>query len=337
MHDALAYPRLHQPKNHVIGRYDPQSTGDACVVIDNARGVFYRTMGTADRQNRVWLLPEEALWLLERGSLDIRWSSSKEDNQNSDQSVPMSLQAAYATLMGRSGLTLEKYQVFAGLKRTGYTVQRAATWHAHTIVQRPKTILAATKPPQTGYGLFAIFRRVLSAILAPPSVGSLSSGPLVAPGLYRNYAHVYQSLSLIPFHQPEDSFRQENPYPKPSFRVTYDVYKPTTSFKKSMPPKPDFRIAVLDARTTQVPALQEISALLDSLDEDLPSPEKKLEIKLKYGYRNVLLAVVDTGVVSYLRLSDSVFGRQKVYEQKKHGGRKRGPRKSPAKAGSKPG
>lgn len=337
MHDALAHPRLHQPKNHVIGYYDTESTGDACVVVDNARGVFYRTMGTADSKNRMWLLPEEALWLLERGSLDIRWPSSEERHPGPNDGVPMSLQAAYAILMGRSGLTLEKYQVFAGLKRTGYTVQRAATWHENATVQVPKTALTTTKPLQRGYGLFEIFRQVLSAIFSPPSVGSLSSGPLVAPGLYGNYAYMYRSLSLIPFHQPEDPFQPENTKPKPPFRVTYDVYKPTTSFKKSMPPKPDFRIAVLDARTTQVPTLQEISALLDSLDEDPPSPDKRMEIQLKYGYRNVLLAVVDTGIVSYLRLSDSVFGRQKVYEQKKHGGRKGGPRRSPAKAGSKPG
>ena len=41
--------------------------------------------------------------------------------------LPMSLQGAYASFIGKSGLTLERYQVFAGLRRLGYTVVRAPT------------------------------------------------------------------------------------------------------------------------------------------------------------------------------------------------------------------
>lgn len=30
-------------------------------------------MGRDDSKSRIWLLPEEALYLIERGNLDIRW------------------------------------------------------------------------------------------------------------------------------------------------------------------------------------------------------------------------------------------------------------------------
>ncbi|SNX87688.1 uncharacterized protein MEPE_06398 [Melanopsichium pennsylvanicum] len=75
------------------------------------------------------LLPEEALFLAERGSLQIY---TKEGEQA--RMVPMSLQQAFATLMmpGEDGkrqdepLTREAYLIFAYLKRLGYVVQRAS-------------------------------------------------------------------------------------------------------------------------------------------------------------------------------------------------------------------
>ena len=246
----------------------------------------------------------------------------------------MSVQAAYATLIGRSGLSLERYHVYAGLKRSGYIVRRASTWYEDEVVELPRTgtIAMVANQPGQRHGLLGIFRRVLNALFASRNAYSQSSGPLVAPGFYRDYNRIYQALSIIPFHQLEDSLRSTSPTPKLPFRIAFEVYKPSTPFKKSSPPNPDFRIAVANARTTQVPTLQELSTLLDSLPGDPPLPDKKMEFKLKHGYRNVVLAVVDTGVVSYIRFSDSIFGNEKLYLQKKQGGRKGGHRKGQAKS-----
>ena len=59
--------------------------------------------------------------------------------------------------------------------------------------------------------------------------------------------------------------------------------------------------------------------------------EWQLYQKLKHGWRNVILAIVDQGVVSYLRISDAGFGNERLYERasrgrggKKGGGRGRG-------------
>ena len=59
------------------------------------------------------LLPEEALFLIERGSMfcythlpgDTISGGSELDG------VPMTVQQAYSSMIGREGLTLEKYQV----------------------------------------------------------------------------------------------------------------------------------------------------------------------------------------------------------------------------------
>lgn len=90
--------------------------------------------------------------------------------------------------------------------------------------------------------------------------------------------------------------------------------------KKSAPPPPDFRIAVISTTTQPTtPTLAQLSALLESTPLDPPRGEKMdrmLYMRLRHGYRNVILAVVDHGVVSYLRIGDAAFGREKVYMQK---------------------
>ena len=67
---------------------------------------------------RLELLPEEAIYLVERGALfcwkkhdlitkNPQQGSSLEDVEGS----PMSVQQAYAEMIGREDLTLERYQV----------------------------------------------------------------------------------------------------------------------------------------------------------------------------------------------------------------------------------
>lgn len=82
--------------------------------------------------------------------------------------------------------------------------------------------------------------------------------------------------------------------------------------------------------------MTELSKLLESTPFDPPpksmfGPGKSYQ-RIKHGYRNVILAVVDQGIVSYLRMSESAFGEDKLYERTaavrggKGGGRGVGPR-----------
>ena len=349
MHTALSRPRLHQAKTHLIAQYCPDTPRGDCVArVDKAHGVLFRTMGQGDSKNRMWLLPEEALYLLERGSLDIRWSDLRntdddvEDEQDEPAigELPMSLQGAYASFIGKSGLTLERYSVFTGLRRLGYTVQRAPTWdsstapmngHASPPSPQPSTHPAnhdrATHP--NPYNLTHLINRLVRYLNTPdPRRASPATGPLVAPGLYRSYADIFRALAL-----PASTLPPPPSVPKPPtppFTITYHIWKPSNSlYRKSSPPAPDFRVCILDARATSVPTMSQITALLDSVPEDRLGREKAgLEQRIKYGRRNVVLAVVDMGVVSYLRMSDAGFGGEKLFEN-----RGRGARKGKGKAG----
>ncbi|KIW64197.1 hypothetical protein PV04_09150 [Phialophora macrospora] len=430
MHTALSSVRIHASKNHVVGQYLPNEAdwrwdedgtgarqGGRCVMVPKFKSTHSKVMGVGDRNNRTWFLPEEALWLLERGNLDIRWPDAdvedvreeahgveqqgeedanltaleegavagKEPQLRPDEDhaepklgeLPMSVQGAYASFIGTDGLTLERYTVYAGLKRAGYIVHRAPTWndtdattqpngHSYEHVPPPTSLLHAPSPPTTlsrsqsqsasppcssqsrsaVSKIASLIHRLVSYLFRPQRGEACSSlGPLVAPGLYRNYTDIFRALALIPYHDrsssshstgtvvsPDEVETETQPQPpQPPYRIHFHVWKPVASgtFKKTSPPPPDYRICVIDARTNpSIPGLSQIGPLLDSQPEDSLSRDKagKLEARIKYGRRNVLLAVVDMGIVSYLRLSDACFGAEKLFEEKIRAGSKGGRR-----------
>ena len=295
MHDALAVERIHSESTwvvgYLIGKGSRNQSGDGqlsnvansqqnstrarnaerdrrinrCVVrVDRPRGVVFGTMGVGDERGRVWLLPEEALYLLERGTLDVRWGVPQQSNENETDGnsttvvakddgvstdddvgppaplsdIPMSLQAAYATFISEDDLTLELYTVYAGLRRSGYTVVRADKIKSPaprrggsvtTTVPGPAETIRKNSSPrvqQTNHigfwaqvrtfclGLYRFFSQLcilggrLASRASPLSSSSLFVSscspfcPLVAPGIYRSYADIYRALNLIPFHDP---------------------------------------------------------------------------------------------------------------------------------------
>lgn len=155
---------------------------------------------------------------------------------------------------------------------------------------------------------------------------------------------MYRLLAIIPFHDPTSSTQWElstKLCPEPemldaagmhiqqhtSLRPSFHVWKPRPDFKKSTPGPADFRIAVVNAREVEVPTAQQLSDLLESVPYS-PPPEtmdKQMYQKLKHGWRNVILAVVDQGVVSYIRIADAGLGMEKLYDRTNRGkGDKRG-------------
>nr|POE72424.1 putative trna-splicing endonuclease subunit sen54 [Quercus suber] len=338
MHNALSYQRIHNPKGYTRATYHPE-TNMAYTI--SPKGPLFTKMGqvlsAVDdplgndglRGQRVWLLPEEVLYMLERGSLDVRWPFTNDDED--EQGLPMSVQGGYAVFIGDEeehggALTFERYSVYSGLRRMGYTVQRAQSWDGPGPPPGPRCY-----PPLRSRQTWRVgFDHWLRSIFTPKPLEPVKDqieGPLVSPGLYRDYLDIYRRLALIDFHDPT-SPASELLSTDPAFRVTFHVWKPgSPNFKKSAPGEPDFRIAVVDARRTTVPSLSQLSALLESTPYAPPPEKLPIYQKLKHGYNNIILAIVDQGVVSYLRLSDAAFGREKLYERTaKPSGGKRGGR-----------
>jgi len=92
-------------------------------VVD-ARGTVFDTLGFTvrrqeDTHKRLELLPEEALYLVERGSM-LCWRERsnippQEENEAYDPvkliGEPMSAQQCFSQMLGTEGITLEHYQV----------------------------------------------------------------------------------------------------------------------------------------------------------------------------------------------------------------------------------
>lgn len=285
-------------------------------------------MGKSDSHGRLSLLPEEAIYLVERGSLHLQYEEARLEG------VGLSLQAAYAHLMGEGGLTLERYTVYTGLKRGGYVVQRGPAWFEEDYDKdwiKPREIEGG-RP----LGMFEKFYKNLFGESTVPEVPAL--GPLVQKGFYRSYGDLYRLLALIPSHDPAQLTNREaqrsnasmghpTAHTHPRIRVSFYVWKPSSGFKKSAPPPPDFRIAVINAREQGFPVLEQLDDLLQSVPYDPPTPGSEGQVyrRLKHGWRNVVLAIVDQGVVSYMRVADAGFGKEKIYDRGTRGrGGKRG-------------
>ena len=344
-----------------------------CVAVERFTNTYARSMGTNDRRSWMWLLPEEALYLVERGSLDLRYSDhnddpllngtsasaesaeleSEADEKTHDDEkeeprlivgkVPVSLQGAYAALIGKSGLTLERYIVYANLRRAGYIVQRAPTWHGpveHGETQEP--ILDSTAPAEEWKALYvppqapqstSLIYKLLSWLFTPTPKAAATeclnsiTGPLISPGLFRSYGDVFRQLHLIPQYNTRypahllssqscnhDISEQiaDNAGADPPLLPTFYINKPSAlqGYKKSSPPPPNYIVCVLDARSSTIPTSTQIGHLLASMPDEpqLESLSKKrLEARIKIGKRSVLFAVVDSGLVSYMRFSGGGF------------------------------
>lgn len=74
---------------------------------------------------------------------------------------------------------------------------------------------------------------------------------------------------------------------------------------------------MIDSRTdTNIPSLVSLRGLLESTPYSPlkgEKAEKNIYLRLKHGKRSVILAVVDQGVISYLRVADAGFSKEKLY------------------------
>ncbi|KAM9346280.1 tRNA-splicing endonuclease subunit Sen54 [Symphorus nematophorus] len=82
------------------------------VELQSPAGKFWQTMGFS-ANGKQYLLPEEALYLMECGNLQVFY-----------QDLPLSIQDGFEKFLSSSTVSLQQYQVFGHLKRLGYVVHR---------------------------------------------------------------------------------------------------------------------------------------------------------------------------------------------------------------------
>ncbi|KAJ0124661.1 trna splicing endonuclease subunit [Diaporthe amygdali] len=366
MEEVLSYTRVHNSKDWARAWYFPNRWVEDEVFEGNevktqkvaaerrelhaqervvCVGFEHKTLGRKIRGqgnnkpgwDQVWLLPEEALFLIERGGLDLWWPTATMDEifplgsegkgasatleiEEEDEyalGFPLSLQAAYALLVGNEGergkTSLRNLQVYSNLNRAGFNVIRVPP---PTSDQNTAKAIAEDQSP--------LWQRLTALLFPDREPNHPAYGPLVRPGLYRSYGSIYKQIALVPRYKPTAhppcslSETQHSP-----FRVQFHVWKPSVqNWSKTKPPPPDYYLAVVDAHETSVPTSEEISALLDSVPHaPPPAPQRQgqaafmMHRRLKHGHRNVLVAVNDHGVINYMRLGEGAFGEELLYKQ----------------------
>ncbi|CAE6469595.1 unnamed protein product [Rhizoctonia solani] len=278
-----------------------------------ARGTHFSTLGhsalrepapgsgSTKSQKRLELMPEEALYLMERGSLfcwkENEISASMNDELNSDfddcnltSGVPMSVQQGFTEMIGVDGLELQHYLVYAYLKRLGYTVSRAsAPDNTPLYPLAPPNNLSTTKfSHKVRSSLVSIFQGLFSSIGRIQSkLGSLlfgyhgaSIGGMIGlmPHSFTN-GSIFHSLRTmvsghdVPLRRKELGTFSSNG--NTTFKVFWNVWKPSTPWRKLDVPKPDFEIAVVDARETPVPDIYQLTEMFASAEPRPPPPPRK--------------------------------------------------------------
>lgn len=305
-----------------------------------ARGTHFTTIGTSVSRDpppapkRLELLPEEALYLIERGSM-FCWKHSPSPTGGELPGTPMSVQQAYAEMIGQADTTLDHYQVYAYLKRLGYNVLR-------------------TRPPPPP-ALPRWWQRLLRPFysLVERLAGLLySAGTFLLPkrdwwrpllfhqwGLPHDYSQLFARIRVIPsghslpLHTAHLRQNEDSPY-----RIFFDVYKPGHIFRKSERPAPDFQVAIVNGRTTPMPTIHELTALFDAADDwrvtqqgrqvaSAPVPRRWWQVglfrgaaeasppqrpthpfvTLRAGTKSIVIAVVDAGTITCYRFNRGSF------------------------------
>jgi len=234
-------------------------------------------------QKRLELLPEEALYLVEKGAL-FCWKAFHDDpNEEAgwdtvSQGAPMSVQQAYAEMIGTQDLTLDRYHTFSYLRRLGYIVTRARPPSPAYPV--PAAQALSQQPTRA-----SIFRRVLAALCSPMCrLWSCFVQPWKTwwrPVVHRRWLHhnmdypsVFKTLRFlpsghaVPLPSRAQFFTGDPPSP---YEIFYHLYKPNTPYRKTAPPQPVFSIVVVNARKTPMPTLAELTHMYEG-QPILPPP-----------------------------------------------------------------
>jgi len=283
MLEALSAPRTISSKSISYAVWYPDI---ARAHVTVSRGIHFASMGHSVARTaavdddakkihkRLELLPEETLYLVERGAM-LCWKAC--DLAPTDipgletvDGVPMTVQQVFAEVIGTADLTLEKYQVFAYLKRLGYAVTRTKPPNAGYPVPPPfEQPLRLHKSSFLDKVLFLVRwpLRALTHLLAPQFDWWR---PIRLSCLHGNL--LFQSLRFLPGGHDAPLHVKAPPRASVSpYQIFYNVCKPSTPFKKTAPPPPDYSVVVVNARTTPMPTLTELTALFDVLPE-LPPP-----------------------------------------------------------------
>lgn len=298
------------------------------------KGKFLETMGMIDNQNICHFGFEEALYLVERGSCVLKFWDKEDESKNKiyQEMPPLSLQVAYSILV-TEGERLDQYIVYSILKRDGYIITRNEEFTGR--ISEPRT--QSLSSPDTIFNNIEMswWTRVLLNIsnffkIDFPYKFTFSYFNILT---YLHSKVLKQSLPRLDNNAKKKSSKE--------YKISFNVWKPSPSFKKKNPPPPDYQISVFKA-TERLPKYAELKSLLErsysnpftykpkpkakarkTKNSSTTAEDKKLSNtvletswdyakgidinNLKYDPHRITFAVVDNATVNFITLSHCSF------------------------------
>lgn len=302
MYQALDCPRGYHMKQQLVSVW---MCNERRALVPHAKGGFFKDMGKAANFGKkiqgLWLEPLEAVYLVERGSMTIYLGNTEFENFLNDPNeaqfnypeklISLSLSHIYTLAFDGDSKLIDKYIVYAYLKRHGYMIQSFRKiddedqYSKYNMqVQAQSTIFSNLLKNAT-----AVVKSIFTNPFFNAFYGSFQNLGLFAFGSfhdlhfktkhYFNYTSILKTLKLIPSYSLFDSLK-DKPEKNPNYTVDFNVWKPMPSFSKKNPPTPDFHICVINTDALSFPELKDIHGLFNQINFKFPF-EKASDIPVK--------------------------------------------------------
>lgn len=273
MYQALDHIRGHHTKQLLVGVWLPEK---GKTLVPHAKGGSFKNMGTAHvfrnkkRLQGMWLSPIETVYLTERGSLIMYMASDPfmnfiedEEQEFPFESLPqLSLSYMYALAFGLDDSLIDKYQVYAMLKRLGYIVMEfqkySPQYESLEAIQQAPLRVSKLQDWLVSLGFFTL-----------STAKYLNHTTLH----YFSYTLLFKSLQFIPSYSAYESLLNP-PIADPRYGLVFNVWKPTPAFSKKNPPMPEFQVSVVNIAKVPFPSLASIQGLFNELNFDLKVTNK---------------------------------------------------------------
>lgn len=348
MYTALQSSRGHYGKQHSTAKWYPELR--QARVDPPAKGLHFQTIGKADSNGDIWLHFEELLYLVERGSLVCHWFGD-DGPPMSLQTLYSAIFGSATNLKDTRKNEIEMYQVYSYLKRVGFIVRRISSDSqvkpkAEIIHIKQKSITSTLRDTweylKDFYKSIPTFNELRTGNYhiklcnyVEYYITRLCENVRFGDSIVRNYRNVYKTLDFIPTHTiptNEHQLRLQQTLDQ-SINPVFNVWKPKENFKKSSPGVADWQVAIFNTLNSKVPTLKQTISLLESVplsgykcsasclkrrDDYNQWMNNPHDIRcqtnlLKIGYRNIVIATVDSGIVNMSSVSDVPFGDTVVY------------------------
>lgn len=355
MYLALLSVRCHHMKLFLAAVWIPSKK---MALVPHARGNFFKDIGVAHNFIRkkklqgMWLTPVETVYLTERGSMvtylanENFMSFIESDAVDFDylSLIQLSMAHLYSMALGSDPELIDKYQVYALLKRSGYMIMefrqhyKFDSWNELQLkLKSPHTMWAKVKDWFTTIGMIS---------------RNFNNSFHHRCTHYLDYTLIFESLQVNNTYSAFESLVLP-PLPDKRYEISYNVWKPNQQFSKKNPPVPNFQVCVLNIERVPFPPLNAIKSMWNQLNfsfaptkatssvpkktsnkkQQLSKKEVRLQkkkereskldsriiernnylklrdAKLKLGVsgRSIILATIDNGIINFNALNETEF------------------------------